>query len=51
MGPTNGQVAAKLFVKSTGKHNKFLEAHGLEQKIFHSKLFILFLYLLIAYEF
>lgn len=30
-GPTNqGQVAAKLFVKSKGKQ-KFLEAHGLEQ--------------------
>lgn len=30
VGPTNGQVAAKLFVKSKGKQ-KFLEAHGLEQ--------------------
>ncbi|KAF5732501.1 Alpha/beta-Hydrolases superfamily protein [Tripterygium wilfordii] len=30
MGPTNGQVAAKLFVKSKGKQ-RFLEAHGLEQ--------------------
>lgn len=29
-GPTNGQVAAKLFVMSKGKQ-KFLEAHGLEQ--------------------
>jgi hypothetical protein len=28
--PTNGQVAAKLFVKSKGRQ-KFLEAHGLEQ--------------------
>ncbi|GLU03982.1 hypothetical protein SLE2022_211510 [Rubroshorea leprosula] len=30
VGPTNGQVAAKLFVKSKG-NQKFLEAHGLEQ--------------------
>ena len=30
VGPTNGQVAAKLFVMSKGKQ-KFLEAHGLEQ--------------------
>ncbi|KAK8507760.1 hypothetical protein V6N13_140504 [Hibiscus sabdariffa] len=30
VGPSNGQVAAKLFVMSKGKQ-KFLEAHGLEQ--------------------
>ncbi|KAM7277773.1 hypothetical protein ACFE04_004907 [Oxalis oulophora] len=30
VGPTNGQVAAKLFVMSKGKQ-KFLEAHGIEQ--------------------
>ncbi|XP_059664901.1 GDSL esterase/lipase At4g10955 [Cornus florida] len=30
VGPTNGQVSAKLFVLSKGKQ-KFLEAHGLEQ--------------------
>ncbi|XP_050249386.1 GDSL esterase/lipase At4g10955 [Quercus robur] len=30
VGLTNGQAAAKLFVKSKGKQ-KFLEAHGLEQ--------------------